>query len=86
MSSLSSVLPEDFLTGLEERPVAFLNVCVTITHHTVLATKYYAHCKRGIDVWLVGSLNLFNVELSPRTYWWTPRSEEVREDGDYNYT
>ena len=27
---------------------------VTITLHTVLATKYYAHCKRGSDVWLVG--------------------------------
>ena len=30
-----------------------------------------------------GWLNLFNAELSPKRYWWGPRSQEVGEEGDY---
>ena len=32
---------------------------------------------------LVGKLNLFNTESSPKRYWLRPRSQEVREEGNY---
>ena len=40
-------------------------------------------------VWLVKlnmlmvKLNMLNADLSPKRYWWGPRSHEVGEDGDY---
>ena len=36
----------------------------------------------------VGWLNRINAELSPKRYWWRPRSQEVGEEGDctYRYT
>ena len=35
--------------------------------------------------WLVGWLNSFNTELSPKRYWRGPRSREVGEEGDFTY-
>ena len=32
--------------------------------------------------WLDGWLNLLNVKLSPKRYWWGPRSQEVDKEGD----
>ena len=34
---------------------------------------------------LVGCLDWCNAELSPKRYWWGPRSQEVGEKGDYAY-
>ena len=35
-----------------------------------------------IVAWLVGWLDLFSAELSPKRYWRGPRSQEVGEEGD----
>ena len=32
---------------------------------------------------MVSWLNWFNAELSPKKYWWGPRSQEVGEEGGY---
>ena len=33
--------------------------------------------------WFGFWLNMFNAELSPKRYWWGPKSQEVGEEGGY---
>ena len=59
---------------------------VIIYYRAFHPTRGYAGAQFPGDserIWLVGRLNCFNAELSPKRYWRGPRSREMGEEGDY---